>query len=102
LSLPNALSLYWRTEFIFAQFDSVIDVHANYIIVRTPSNLQFYWGNFLLIDHAPAPNQWPQWLALFKQAITDVQPMSQHMAIGFNHATQAQVALPQTLQEQGW
>jgi RimJ/RimL family protein N-acetyltransferase len=102
LSLINALSLYWRTEFIFAQFDSVIDVHANYIIVRTPNNPQFYWGNFLLIDHAPASNQWPQWLALFKQAITEVQPMSQHIAIGFNHATQAKVALPQTLQEQGW
>ena len=46
-------SLGWRTDLIFPRFDGVVTDRGDYLVVRTPSNPGFYWGNFLLLD-APA------------------------------------------------
>lgn len=46
-------SLGYRTDLIFPAFDGQITDRGDYLVVRTPSNPTFYWGNFLLFDRPP-------------------------------------------------
>jgi GNAT superfamily N-acetyltransferase len=49
-------------------------------VVTSPANPGFYWGNFLLLDHVPAPNRVDEWLQRFTAAF----PEAQHRALGFD------------------
>ena len=92
----DALSLGWRTELIFHRFDAQIIERPECIVVRTPHNPTFYWGNFLLLDHPPAEGDAPRWRALFDTEIARRQPESRHLAFGIDgaapHALPADVA----------
>jgi len=46
-------SLGWRTDLIFARFDGEVSPRSDHLVIRTPHNPGFWWGNFLLFDHAP-------------------------------------------------
>ena len=50
---PAELSAGWRTDLIFARFDGELIERPDCLVVRTPANPSFWWGNFLLFDHAP-------------------------------------------------
>jgi len=80
---PDAeLSLGWRTDLIFARFDGHVDDRGNHLCVRTPGNPTFWWGNFLLFQHAPGPGDLERWMALFTEEIAERQPASRHRAFG--------------------
>jgi RimJ/RimL family protein N-acetyltransferase len=78
----DQLSLGWRTELIFHRFDGEVVAHEDYLLVRTPHNPTFYWGNFLLFDRPPREGDAAAWLAAFKGEIADRQPESRHLAFG--------------------
>jgi RimJ/RimL family protein N-acetyltransferase len=78
------LSLGWRTHLIFARFDGQVHARADHLLVRTPHNPTFYWGNFLLFDRAPVEGDAASWLAAFDAGITQHQPASTHVAIGID------------------
>jgi hypothetical protein len=40
---------------------------GDYLVVRTPSNPDFYWGNFLLLGAWPEPGTPNTWLARFAE-----------------------------------
>jgi hypothetical protein len=44
----NVKSLGYRTDLIFPTFDGEIIDRGDYLVIRTPKNPTFYWGNFLL------------------------------------------------------
>ena len=46
-------SLGWRTDLIFARFDGKVAPRSDHLVIRTPPNPTFWWGNSLLFDHAP-------------------------------------------------
>lgn len=50
--------------------------------MRTPRNPTYWWGNYLLFDRAPREGDAAAWLAAFDREITQVQPASNHVAIG--------------------
>ena len=77
-----ALSLGWQTDLIFARFDGQVVDRGNHLLVRTPGNPTFWWGNFLLFQHAPGAGDLECWMALFDEAIAGVQPESRHRAFG--------------------
>lgn len=81
-ALDGHLSLGWRTDLIFARFDGQVDDHGNHLCVRTPANPTFWWGNFLLFQHAPGPGDLDRWMALFDEEIASRQPASRHRAFG--------------------
>jgi GNAT superfamily N-acetyltransferase len=79
----NLRSLAWRTDLIFPAFDGEILDRGHYLVVRSPSNPTFYWGNFLLFDRPPAPGDEERWPGLFAEEIGR-PPQVQHQAIGWD------------------
>ena len=51
--LTEPHSLGWRTDLIFARFDGEVVPRCDHLVIRAPHNPTFWWGNFLLYDHAP-------------------------------------------------
>jgi RimJ/RimL family protein N-acetyltransferase len=80
----EALSLGWRTELIFHRFDAQVVPRGDYLLVRTPHNPTYYWGNFLLFDRAPRAGDAAAWLAAFDAEIAQPQPASRHIAFGID------------------
>ena len=87
------LSAGWRTDFIVHRHDGVIVERDDCIVVRTPDNPTFYWGNFLLLPDVPADDALDPWMARFVVEIAQRQPASQHRAFGIN-APGAHAELP--------
>lgn len=78
------LSLGWQTDLIFARFDAQVVERPDHLLIRTPHNPSFYWGNFLLYDRAPREGDAAAWLASFDAEITRPQPESRHLAFGID------------------
>lgn len=74
----------WRTDFILHRHGALVVERDDCIVVRTPDNPGFYWGNFLLLPRAPADADLAHWRARFAQEISAPQPASQHEAFGIN------------------
>lgn len=79
-------SLGWRTDLIFARFDAEVSPRADHLVIRTPHNPAFWWGNFLLFDHAPGPGDAAAWLARFEAEIAARQRESRHVTFGVDSA----------------
>jgi ribosomal protein S18 acetylase RimI-like enzyme len=72
-------SLGFRTDLALLELGgSVIEHHADYVVVRTPDNPTFWWGNFLLLASVPDPLETAPWLDRFAEAFPDAK----HVAIG--------------------
>jgi ribosomal protein S18 acetylase RimI-like enzyme len=56
-------SVGYRTDLFVCAFDGIVEDHERYVVIRTPSNPSFWWGNYLLYPEAPAPGDAPTWLA---------------------------------------
>ncbi len=63
------------------QGSSVID-RGDHLVVRTPSNPTFWWGNFLLLDRSVPEAEVPEWVDRFASEF----PGSRHRAFGFTGA----------------
>ena len=74
----------WRTDFILHREGALVHERDDCIVVRTPANPGFYWGNFLLLPAPPRDDALAHWLARFEEEITVLQPASGHVAIGVN------------------
>lgn len=83
----EALSLGWRTELIFARFDAQVTASQDHLLVRTPHNPTFYWGNYLLFDRAPREGDAAVWMAAITDEIARLQPESRHLAFGIDTAS---------------
>ncbi|HYF74601.1 MAG TPA: GNAT family N-acetyltransferase [Nocardioides sp.] len=72
-------SLAYRTDLaLLAASGSDIEHHDDHVVVRTPANPTYWWGNFLLLDRPPAADDVPRWMALTAAA----HPGSAHVAFG--------------------
>jgi ribosomal protein S18 acetylase RimI-like enzyme len=87
------LSAGWRTDFIVHRHDGLVVERDDCIVVRTPDNPTFFWGNFLLLPTLPGDDALERWLARFDDEIGCLQPASRHRAFGVN-APCAQAELP--------
>lgn len=76
------LSVGWRTDLNFARFDGELIERADCIVVRTPSNPTYWWGNFLLFDHAPQAGDADVWSRRFETEIASHQNESRHTTFG--------------------
>jgi hypothetical protein len=72
-------SLAFRTDLALLQLGgSGIEDHGTHLVVRTPANPSFYWGNFLLLATPPTPDLADHWIDVFQRAL----PESRHRAFG--------------------
>ena len=81
--LMKVKSLGYQTDLIFAAFDGEIIDRGSYLVVRTPSNPTFYWGNFLLFERPPAEGDYTRWCALFSKEI-GAPPKVNHITFGWD------------------
>jgi ribosomal protein S18 acetylase RimI-like enzyme len=79
----NLKSLGYRTDLIFPAFDGEIIDRDSYLVVRTPENPSFYWGNFLLFPYPPKEDDFAKWSQLFTQEI-GVHEKIKHQAFGWD------------------
>src|SRR6478609_6608617 len=78
----DVTSLGFRTDLaLLERSGSTIVDHGDHLVVTSPANPGFYWGNFLLLDHVPARNRVDEWLQRFTAAF----PEAQHRALGFDN-----------------
>lgn len=76
-------SLGYRTDLIFARFDGHIIERERYLVIRTPTNPSFYWGNFLLFDRPPENGDLVRWSQLFAAEIGS-PPSVLHQTFGWD------------------
>ena len=75
---PNSLSI--KTDLIFATFNGEVIDRGEYLVVRTPSNQGYHWGNYLAFGEAPKRGDEIRWPALFQKEFKDLAGVK-HMAM---------------------
>jgi ribosomal protein S18 acetylase RimI-like enzyme len=58
-------SLVWATDYDVLPDDHVVERRNGYLVVRSPGNPAHWWGNLLLFDDAPKPDDGERWEQLF-------------------------------------
>ena len=81
------LHLGWQSHLLACRFGAEIAERDDCIVLRTPANPTYYWGNCLILPAAPRDDELPHWLARFEEAIASQQPESAHLAFGINANT---------------
>lgn len=71
--------LGWRTDIALLEISgSQVTDRDDHLVVRTPDNPTFWWGNFLLLDRVPQPGEHEQWVDRFAATFPDAR----HLAFG--------------------
>lgn len=73
-------SLGLRTDLMLIRWDGVVDTFDGAIRARTPSNPNYFFGNFLLFPDAPGPGDAAAWVAAFDRAFAD-DPRIRHVCL---------------------
>jgi ribosomal protein S18 acetylase RimI-like enzyme len=90
-------SLGYRTDLAIRVLEgSQIEDRGDYLVIRSPQNPTFWWGNFLLLSAPPRPGQAGEWLARFETEF----PGASHVALGVD-VTEADAMDPRELIEAG-
>jgi len=77
-------SLAYRTDLALLQLDgSLVEDRGTHLVVRTPGNPTFHWGNFLLLATPPVPGSGEHWLEEFRREL----PGARHRALGVDGTT---------------
>ena len=62
-------SLGYRTDLLFHRFGGEVVDRGSYLVIRTPSNPNYYWGNFLIFSAPPQPGDFRRWNAVFEHEV---------------------------------
>ena len=74
-------SLGYRTDLALLQLGgSEVQDRGDHLVVRSPHNPTYWWGNFLLLPGIPAPEDTQRWLDRFHATF----PEAGHVALGFD------------------
>jgi ribosomal protein S18 acetylase RimI-like enzyme len=77
----HVTSLGYRSDLAIRRLaGSRITDRGSHIVVRTPDNPGFYWGNFALFPAAPAPGELAGWVQIFAAEF----PHARHVALGID------------------
>ena len=76
-------SLGYRTDLIFHRFEGEVVDRGRYLVIRTPSNPNYYWGNFLIFDAPPEPGDFRRWNELFAREV-GTPPLIKHKVFAWN------------------
>jgi len=72
-------SLGFRTDVALRVLEGAeVADRGDYLVVRTPENPDFWWGNFVLMSTPPGPGTASTWLARFAAEF----PAARHVALG--------------------
>ena len=67
----------WATDLaILEHTGSVLEEHADHLVVRTPANPDFHWGNFVLVTNPDAVDDAGRWVGVFGAAFPEASWVS--------------------------
>jgi ribosomal protein S18 acetylase RimI-like enzyme len=79
-------SLAFRTDVALRALEGAeVTDRGDHLVVRTPGNPEFWWGNFLLLAQVPRPGEAGAWLARFAAEF----PAARHVTLGVDTAEDA-------------
>ena len=76
-------SLVWATDIDVLPLDRVVERRDGYLVVRSPSNPDHWWGNWLLFDDPPAAGDGIRWERRFEAEFGGERPLA-HRAFGWD------------------
>ena len=79
--VPRAL--VWATDIDKLPADRVVERRGEYLVVRTPSDPLFWWGNLLVFDGPPAEGDRPRWERSFDAEFGD-EPRIEHRTFAWD------------------
>ena len=80
---PMAKSIAFITDLALRVMEGAsVTERGGYLVIRTPDNPNFWWGNFLLLDTMPEPGTAGLWLDRFAAEF----PAARHVSIGIDTA----------------
>lgn len=82
---PVPRSLVWATDLDTLPLDRVVERRDEYLLIRSPSNPTFYWGNLLLFDQPPREGDGARWEELFERDFGD-EPRVEHRTFAWDRA----------------
>lgn len=83
-------TLGYQTDLIFHCAQGVITDRGDYLLIRTPDNPGYHWGNFLLFDKAPKAGDLARWTALFREEIGPPDQVG-HLVFGWDSVERGEV-----------
>jgi len=79
-------SLTWASELDLLALDAEVERREDgYLVVRSPTNPGYYWGNLLLLDTAPRAGDGERWEALF-EAEFGADPRVRHRTFAWDRS----------------
>lgn len=79
----NVTSLGFRTDLaLLVASGSLVEDRGTHLVVRTPDNPTYYWGNFLLLAAPPIPGGEREVVGAFRTEF----PLAEHVSIGIDTA----------------
>lgn len=82
----NLNSLIHRTDLIFSKYGGVVTEKENYIVVSTPSNPGFHWGNYIIFTTAPNSGESEDYIKIFKREQKHYKNEFKHIAITWDQS----------------
>lgn len=96
---PTTLrSICVRSEFVFHHFDGAIETRNDHLVLRTHSNPNFFWGNYLLFSKPPQRGDFARWQNSFLQEFPD--PQIYHQAFAWDEPLELNGSLPANAESQ--
>lgn len=82
----NPTSLSIRTDLIFWRHDGRVTDRGEYLVVETPSNPGYYWGNLLVFDRPPRHEDLRRWPEIFAREFAH-EPGVRHVTFQWDTVT---------------
>ncbi|OFZ79396.1 MAG: hypothetical protein A2603_14490 [Bdellovibrionales bacterium RIFOXYD1_FULL_55_31] len=55
-----------HTDLFFSEFSGKIIDRGNYVVVQTPDNPSFHWGNYIIFSAPPGKGDYDKWCATYR------------------------------------
>jgi hypothetical protein len=68
-----------KTGIEIDSFENILKERVEYLVIETPGNPGYYWGNYLIFPNAPNPEDQERWESLFFKEFAH-QPKVKHQA----------------------
>ena len=108
-------SLGIRTDLMIHRYEGIVEEHDDCVVLKTPTNLSYWWGNMLIMPQAPQAGDFERWEKLFQEKLSanfkhrvfswDINPEDamkpvrgenrDFLANGFNHSDDEVLAAQQ-------
>ncbi len=76
-------NLGYCTDLFFPKYEGLLLDRGDYLVILTPTNPGFYWGNYLLFSNPPVEGEFERWQELFTDEISSRQK-THHMVFGWD------------------